>query len=157
MIHVYGSNLRAVGIDATSSPSATISIIEAFSGGEIHIHGTGIDAIAEGSRPVRVMRAGGGGSIHADVSAYNLRTGATGTITRIVNQNGTGHIHAPYTWQHVPDTDGDPNTNNAGLFKSVDGADMTPIMVGGYPHMSVYSTLCPASTPWYDQVDKICR
>ena len=78
-------------------------------------------------------------------------------MTRISN-NG-GHVHAPYLWQHVPDTDDNPSTVDTN-FASVNGADQTTMTVGpsdGHPHTAVYSSSCPFNARWYDQVDKVCR
>lgn len=151
-VHVYGSNLRVD--DSSGCCTGDVRVIEAGNGSSIHIHGTGIDAAGGSGRTVRVFSASNGGSIHASISAYNLQTGSGGSIVRIDNGGGTGHVHAPYLWEHIPDPATAPN------FTSANGADQTTVTVGtsdGHPHTAVYSSTCPANARWYDQVDKVCR
>jgi hypothetical protein len=123
----------------------------ASGGGTVHIHGTGIDVISDAPNAITVLRADPTGTIHANSSAYNLSAVSGSTVTRI---GGSGHIHAPYLWEHVPDAIEIPN------FQSANGADQTTVTVGtsdGHPHTAVYSSTCPTTARWYDQVDKVCR
>ncbi len=158
-LHVYGSNLRVDDSDTSNGPiSGNVAVATASSNAAIHIHGTGIDASGGVGRTVKVLSADSGGSIHADVSAYNLSAGSGGTVIRIDNGGGTGHVHAPYLWQHIPDPATIPN------YTSTNGADQSTVTLGtsdGYPHSIVYSSKCvsttTAATPWWDPVDKICR
>ena len=155
-VHLYGSNIRLF-LGANSSNVDELVTFEGSDGAQIHIHGTGIDTISERDTPITVLKSNPGGHIHADASAYVIRTGAGGSITRIGN-NG-GHVHAPYAWTHVPDTDGNPATIDTNYF-SVNGADQTVVTMGtsdGHPHNAVYSASCPSSARWYDLVDKVCR
>jgi hypothetical protein len=152
-LHVYGSVIRARGTGTVADYG--IWAVRA-TGGEVHIHGTGIDVIAvnNASAAITALRATNGATIHADVSAYNMRTGPGGSVIRLDNDNGSGHIHAPYVWQHVPDPATAPN------YTTVNGADQTTVTVGtsdGHPHTAVYSSTCPANARWYDTTDKVCR
>ncbi|TCV82905.1 hypothetical protein [Sulfurirhabdus autotrophica] len=143
-VHVYGSVIRAIGPDASTS-TGSLTAVSATSNGQVHLHGTGIDVLSAEARNVIALSAASGGMIHANGSAYNLST-ASGTVTRIAN-NG-GHIHAPYLWEHIP---------TAPLI-SVTGADMTTVATGtsdGHPHLAIYDTTCVSK--WYDTVDKVCR
>lgn len=154
-VHLYGSNIRLFSGD--NSAMTGLVAFNANSGGQIHIHGTGIDVVSTKNIPITVLQATTNGAIHADESAYVLKTGAGGSVTRISN-NG-GHVHAPYLWAHVPDTDGNAATIDTNYF-SVNGADQTFIKVGtsdGHPHPAVYSDTCSAASRWYDTVDKVCR
>lgn len=151
-LHVYGSNLRVD--DSVGGLTVPVVAAQANDNGVIHIHGTGIDAAGGSGRTVKALLAGGGGTIHANASSYFLSAGAGGTIVRVDNGNDTGHIHAPYVWEHVPDPTVMPN------FTSANGADMTTVTSGtsdGHPHTAVYSATCPSNARWYDQVDKVCR
>ena len=155
-IHVYGSNLRVD--DSVGGLGGDVSVASASNNAAIHIHGTGIDAFGGVSRTVKVLSARSGGSIHADASAYNLKSGIGGTVIRIDTGDGTGHIHAPYVWQHIPDPILLPN------YTSTNGADQSTITAGtsdGYPHAVIYSSKCVTTTkiatPWWDAVDKTCR
>lgn len=142
IVHVYGSVLRTFIDGATQAGGVAAARSEG--GGEIHIHGTGIDVISNTGANVVALAASSGGTIHANGAAYNMNTG--GTITRIQNQGG--HVHAPYLWEHIPDSP----------LVSVTGADITTVTTGtsdGQPHLVIYSTNC--SSKWYDTVDKICR
>jgi large exoprotein involved in heme utilization and adhesion len=148
-VHVYGSAIRA---NATCSTQAgtTLKVVKAESGGIVHIHGTGIDAVSEAPNDIRVLLAAAGGEIHANVSAYNL-SNVAGSVIRV---SGAGHVHAPYVWEHIPDATKVPG------FASAHGADTTTLSVAtdnNHPHTVVYSKSCPSGTPWYDQVDKVCR
>ncbi|MBI3186286.1 MAG: hypothetical protein HYZ31_00290 [Gammaproteobacteria bacterium] len=154
-VHVYGSVIKALSGSGISTSSMYAAL--ATGKGEIHIHGTGIDAISADGNSLYVLSANSGGEIHANGSAYNLKTGVGGSISRISNSGG--HIHAPYLWEHVPNTDGDINTIDTN-FSSANGADQTTVTSGtndGHPHVAVYSTACPTTARWYDQVDKVCR
>jgi hypothetical protein len=149
-VHVYGSVIR-MSAACTTMSGTNLTAVSAGSGGNVHIHGTGIDVISMASNNIRVLTANSGGMIHANASAYNLSTPA-GSVTRI-NNNG-GHVHAPYLWEHIPDPATAPN------YASLNGADTTTITTGtsdGHPHVAVYSTACPSTARWYDQIDKVCR
>lgn len=151
-LHVYGSNLRVD--DSVGGLTVPVVAFQANDNGVVHIHGTGIDAAGGTNSTVKALVAAGGGMIHANASSYFLSAGAGGTIMRADNNNGTGHIHAPYLWEHIPDPAVMPN------FTSINGADMTTVTTGtsdGHPHTVVYSTNCPSNARWYDQVDKVCR
>lgn len=143
-VHLYGSNLRL--FSGAGSTLQSMTAIAASNGAEVHVHGTGIDVIA--TKPINViaLSAGSGGMVHANESAYNMQTGAGGTITRIVNSGG--HVNAPYIWEHIP---------TAPLI-SLTGADMTTVTTGtsdGHPHLVIYDTSCISK--WYDVVDRACR
>lgn len=145
-VHFYGSNIR--------SP---FHAVEATNNADVHIHGTGIDVIGGPGDAVVALSAASGAHIHASGVGYVLETGAGGTATRISNDGG--HVHAPYLWEHVPNTDGDPATIDTN-FTSINGADQTTVTVGtsdGHPHPAIYSSTCPTTARWYDTVDKICR
>ena len=157
-IHLYGSNVRV-----EASPSATsltsITAITVSNGAELHAHGVGIDAIGKAGTSVTALDASSDGKIHANASSYFLRTGAGGTVTRINNHGETGHVHAPYLWEHIPDTDGNPSTVDTN-FVSINGVDQTTVRTGtldGHPHPAIYSTSCGSTARWYDTVDKVCR
>jgi hypothetical protein len=154
-VHVYGSVIRVRAACPTAA-SVTLRAVNATNGATIHVHGTGIDVISDDTNNIIALKASGGGTIHANASAFNLST-PSGTVTRISN-NG-GHVHAPYLWEHVPDTDGNPATVDTN-FASANGADQTTSTVGtsdGHPHTAVYSSTCPANARWYDTTDKVCR
>jgi hypothetical protein len=155
-IHYYGGAIRVL-LTGAASTSQEIAAASATNSGEMHIHGTGIDVISDQAKPVVALKAGNGGTIHANASAYNLRAASGGSVTR--TKNSGGHIHAPYLWEHIPDTDGDPNTVDTN-FTSANGADQTTVTVGtsdGHPHTAVYSSTCPTNARWYDTTDKVCR
>jgi hypothetical protein len=145
-LHVYGSVIRALG-NGSGAPSDlyTVTAVSA-TGGQAHIHGTGIDVIAVNGAPAAVtaLAASNGAMIHANVSSYNLSTGAGGTITRISN-NG-GHVHAPYLWEeHQTPPD----------IASVTGSDMAVVTDGTQPHLLIYSSNC--ASKWFDTSTNACR
>ncbi len=155
--HVYGSVIRAIANPGVILPSAALSgagivsglvAISVEGGGKFHVHGSGIDVQSTEANNIAVLGAAADTMIHANESAYNLSTGTGGTITRILNPNGLGHVHAPYLWEHIPKSP----------LISVTGADMTTVTTNtsdGQPHLAIYSTNCPSG--WYDAVDKTCR
>jgi len=153
--HLYGSNIRLF-----ASASSALSGLHAFranTGAQIHVHGTGIDLISEKDIPITVMEANDGGHVHTAESAYVLRTGANGSVTRIVNNGGM--VHAPHLWGHVPNTDGNPATVDTN-YTSVNGADRAFVTNGtssSHPHPAIYSASCPSNARWYDTIDKTCR
>lgn len=160
IIHVYGSNVRAFMYGTAFGPTPTI--VSAGGSGEIHVHGTGIDLVSTSAVNYNVLNVGDNGRIHANSLAYNLNVPAGATISRIA-KSGSGHVHAPYLWEHIPDTDGNPSTVDTN-FVSANGADQTIVTSGtsdGQPHPAIYSTNCVAQTSgtsaWYDTVDKVCR
>ncbi len=154
-IHFYGGVIRVL-LTGPASTSQDIAAAAAINNGTIHIHGTGIDVLSDLAKPVVALKASTGGMIHANASAYNLRTGVGGTVTRVNNVDGLGHIHAPYLWEHIPDTDGNPSTVDTN-FASANGADQTTVTASdGHKHTAVYDSTCPSNARWYDQVDKIC-
>lgn len=144
-VHVYGGAVRTVvtaGIGgATVNAARTIG-----SGAEVHIHGTGIDVISTPANNIAALIAESGTMIHANASAYNLSTGAGGTISRIVN-NG-GHVHAPYFWE---EHDVPPNIISA------TGADRAVITAtaNGHPSIVIYDTSC--ASMWYDIGAQACH
>lgn len=149
--HVYGGNIR-VTIDAGAPVGRPVGI-SATNGAEVHVHGTGIDVVATNASNVKALVASSFGEIHASQSAYVLKAGVGGSVTRI-SSGLNGYVHAPYLWEHIPSPTTAPN------FESVNGADTTTVTVGtsdGHPHMAVYSSTCPSNARWYDQVDKVCR
>ncbi len=151
--HVYGSVIRALATCRVTGndPLTAVRTI----GGDVHIHGTGIDVISTVPNTLVALNATGG-MIHANATAYTMKT-PSGSVTRIAT-SGTGHVHAPYQWEHIPDPDDNPAT--ASNFTSVNGADTAMVTQGtsdGHPHMAVYSSACPTNAPWYDMVDKVCR
>ncbi|MBI3547098.1 MAG: hypothetical protein HY081_11010 [Gammaproteobacteria bacterium] len=148
IIHVYGSVLRALIDGPTVAPGVVAAMVGGLeTGGEIHIHGTGIDITSNIGANVVALSASNGGIIHADVSAYNLNT--SGTITRIVKDaNPATHVHAPYQWQHIPNSP----------LASVTGADTTTETVGTDINMLVYNSQCTGSGgPWYNIALRSCR
>jgi len=153
--HLYGSNIRLL----SGSDSAINELIayQSNANGQIHSHGTGIDLISENSIPITALQVNTGGMIHAAESAYVLKTGANGTVTRIDN-NG-GEIHAPHLWSKVPNTDGDSATIDTN-YVTANGADQAVVTAGtsdGFPHPAIYSDQCPSTARWYDALDKVCR
>jgi hypothetical protein len=156
IIHVYGSNLRAFMFGTVNNVRPTIASVSGD--GEIHIHGTGLDLISTSAANFDVLLAAGHGKIHANVSAFNFNVPSGATVTRIAKVDG-GHVHAPYLWGHIPDTDDNPSTIDTN-FVSVNGVDQTTVTTGtsdGHPHPAIYSTGCPNTARWYDTVDKVCR
>lgn len=156
--HVYGSVIRAVAEAGATLQSAALGLagknvkgllaISVGTGAEIHIHGTGIDAISVEPNNIAVLGVHPGAMIHANESAYNLRTGTGGIITRILNPNGQGHVHAPYLWEHIPDAP----------LVSITGADVTTETVGADINMLVYNSQCTGSGgPWYNVALRTCR
>jgi hypothetical protein len=144
IIHAYGSILRWI------SPKNGIAAF-AWGGGQIHIHGTGIDVLPTQSNAVALKASGTGSVIHATQSSYNLSAPTGKSVTRIQVENG-GHIHAPYHWEHIPDSTKMPN------FTSVTGADMTTEVVGMDINMLVYNSQCTGSGgPWYNVALRSCR
>lgn len=149
-LHLYGSNIR-VEAASTAEPSSTTqqAAITVSDDAEVHAHGVGIDLIGKDGWTLTALDASSGGMIHADASAYFVEPSTNVTFKRIAN-NG-GHVHAPYSWHHMPTQ----------TFISVTGADTTTVTSGtgdGQPHLVIYSTTCPDGAPgWYDATDKICR
>ena len=142
-IHVYGSVIRAM---TTASIITSVTAAKSLNNGMMHIHGTGIDVISTEANNIVALEASGTSEIHANESSYNLSTGAGGSAKRI-SKKDTGHIHAPYLWEHIPTV---PN------FSSVTGADMTVITntSGNHPHLVVYDSGCP--TKWFDTTANAC-
>lgn len=146
VVHVYGSTINASKINGTSTAVTHIAV-QAENGANVHIHGTGIDVISATASNITALSANTGGIIHASASAYNMSTGAGGTITRIVNNGGT--VRAPYVWEPQASP---PNIN------SVTGADTAVVTGGPDPIMVIYNSACTgAGGPWYDPVAKACR
>jgi len=154
-VHLYGSNIRL--FTGAGSMATEMVTFNSKNSGSIHIHGTGIDNISERDIPITILKASDGGHIHANESAYVVRVGSGGSITRIDNDGG--YVSAPYMWGSVPNTDGNHATIDTNFF-TVNGADQAMVTTGtsdGYPHPAVYSDSCPGSARWYDTVDKTCR
>lgn len=146
-IHVYGSSIRAIS-DYPVLNNGALTAVKVSGNGKAHIHGTGIDVISSVPNNIVALSATGpGAEIHANASSYFLKT-AGGTITRISNPD-SGHIHAPYLWEHLP----------TAPFESVTGADMTTVTVtdasGTHPHLVIYDSTCVSK--WFDTTDKACR
>lgn len=146
-IHVYGSNLAAVKNSGTGVSSFDHGVAYATGNGQIHIHGTGIDVISNTASDIYALWVDSGGSIHANGTAYNMSTGAGGSISRIVNNGGT--VRAPYVWE--------PQATPPNIV-SVTGADTAVDTSGPDPIMIIYNSACTgAGGPWYDPVSKACR
>lgn len=149
-VHVYGGVIRAVaplGSVGTLGSFEGIKAIKASgSSAEVHIHGTGIDVISSAADEIAALFAENGARIHADGTAYNLATGPGGTVFRIINSGG--HVHAPYTWQHIPDYP----------LRSITGADTTMEIVGSDINLLIYNSQCSgAGGPWYNVALRSCR
>lgn len=139
-IHVYGGSLRALGFVNKTN------IATAQNGGSIHIHGTGIDMLTSADATAEVFNATAGGMIDANASAYNLKTGVNGSIVRVNNNVGTGHVHAPHLWEEHPMP---PN------IVSVTGADMAVTTDNGETHLVIYNSNC--ASKWFDVNTNACR
>ncbi|GAB4515188.1 MAG: hypothetical protein Tsb0026_20750 [Sulfuricaulis sp.] len=139
-VHVYGSVIRAL-----TTFNATAAY--AYGSGEIHLHGTGIDMLSTAASNFVALHAQNTARIHADSSAYNLSTGAGGSITRILDQTTSGHgVHAPYLW-HGHDTPPSIITEN--------GADVAVVNDPTGPRFVIYNSAC--SSKWYDVGNNACR
>ena len=155
-IHVYGGNVRTLAVAGASYLNNTVHAVRTVNF-EVHLHGTGIDVISPAGTNVVSLGASSNAMIHASGVGYVLQTGTGGTAKRI--ENNGGHVHASYTWEHVPNTDGDPATIDTN-FSTLNGMDQTTGTTGtsdGHPHPLVYSSACPSNARWYDTVDKVCR
>lgn len=150
--HIYGSNLRVD--DSVGALTTDIVAAKAGSGGMIHIHGTGIDVTGNGGHAIKVLVATSGGMIHANETSYNLSTGTSGTIMRVDNSGGAGHIHAPYVWETHPDV---PFAGSGAIFSSQTGYDTAVVTstADGHPHMVIYDSTC--SSKWFDTITNACR
>lgn len=145
-MHLYGSNIRAEA-DSTAT-SGGITAFHVRDGAEIHSHGVGIDVVANPGMTATALNVANGGEMHAFESSYFMPVQADVTVRRIVNDGGTGHIHAPFHWaQHA----------EAPVVTSVTGADTTIVTntTDGHPHMLIYDTACASS--WFDIMTKGCR
>lgn len=149
-VHVYGSVIRVLIEKATAG---LVAAATAENGGQIHIHGTGIDVISSVGKNITALYAATNGAIHANETAYNMRTGTGGTVTRILNQGG--HIQAPYFWGQYP-TPQHPSLPNIISETGADTATITSGTLDGRPHLVVYDSTC-SSSRWYDTNDKVCR
>lgn len=153
--HLYGSNIRMFA--GTDSAITSLLAFRGNDGAEIHSHGTGIDVVSDKDIPITVIEANPGSHVHTAESAYVLRTGPNGTVTRI-DDNG-GMVHAPHDWGHVPNTDGNHATVDTN-YVSKHGADRAVVQNGTsstHPHPAIYSDSCPSTARWYDIIDKTCR
>lgn len=136
-VHVYGSNIRA--LPAAGAVMDSVVAVTATNTADIHIHGTGIDVISPAANNITALKASNGGHIHANASAYVLKTGSGGLVTRVSNDGGD--IAAPYQWQ----VGATPPAIN-----SISGYD-TVVYTStgdGHPHMAVYDASCAGN--WYD-------
>ncbi len=147
--HFYGGNLRVLAGDGVnmqdaakgSSPGIVkgLTAVSAGPGDEIHIHGTGIDVISAESNNTAALLGWDGSFIHASESSYALKTGAGGTITRILPY-GNADIRAPHDWHQ---------STTAPNIVSVTGADNFVDIGGTYPDMFIYNSNCTLSGgPW---------
>ncbi|MDH5649494.1 MAG: hypothetical protein OEY67_07530 [Gammaproteobacteria bacterium] len=164
IVHVYGSNIRALSDPGIAT--SNIIAVQSFSNlGEVHIHGTGIDAISTDNNNVVALKALSEGNIHASETSYVLKSNG-GTKTRVVTDGGV--INAPFNWG--------PRTEPPAII-SVSGADTyietdclkdqkcswkpDPLPQNEYPHMMVYRPACTGTGadqgPWYDTVTMECR
>ena len=144
-VHVYGGNIRTL-TDANVVPQYMIAAKSVGSNTEIHIHGTGIDVISQAANDIVALSASNGGLIHANGSAYVLKTGSGGKVTRIANAGGK--VLAPYVWQQSA-TPPDIASDN--------GADTVVITAtsDGHPHMTIYDVSC--ASKWFDSTTGKCR
>lgn len=142
-VHLYGSNVHVV--TDSNAPSGSPDALVASDNGAIHSHGTGIDVISENASAISAIKVSSGGLVHASESAYVLKTGVGGTITRIINNGGT--VNAPHQWGE--------NANPPGI-SSVTGADTAVITntSDNQPHMVISSNSCTSG--WYDMVTAGC-
>lgn len=151
--HVYGSVIRAISPAGISAP---LVAVHADNGGAIHIHGTGIDVISVEPSPILALTASGNGMIHANEAAYNLSTGAGGTITRVSNSGG--HIHAPYLWAQHSSPPAVATVRGADMAVEDDCAASGCQSVGSETHLLISNDSCTgAGGPWFDVVTGRCR
>lgn len=166
-LHFYGGNIRAISemgvtlppTEKASSPLAVKGLvgISAGPGDEVHIHGTGIDVISEEPNDIAAILGWNDSFVHASESAYAMKTGTGGKITRILKY-GNADIRAPHQW-HASTTPPD--------ITSVDGSDLAVETdcsasgcqtVGSDPHLLLYKSGCTgAGGPWFDVVTGACR
>ena len=152
--HIYGGVVRVISQGTASA--TTLVAIHAENTGIVHVHGTGIDAIGSGANPVVALSAITNGEIHGNQAAYNLSTGAGGTVTRILN-NG-GHVHAPYVWQEHPQPPSINSQNGADMIVQTGCAANGCQNAGTETHLLIYNTNCTGTGgPWFDVVTRACR
>jgi len=159
-VHVYGSVLRTT-VDAGMQPNMILTSGKAVgNNAKIHIHGTGIAVISPQAANIKVLIAEDGGLIHANGSAYNLSTGAGGTIARII-ETTNGNIKAPYLWEPQSGLLDITSLTGADTYVETD-CDSSGDCSGNssaskHPHPMVYDDSCAKSGPWFDTVTGECR
>jgi hypothetical protein len=147
-VHVYGSVLRFLAPQTGQEPNG-IAIVYSSNNANVHIHGTGIDAESAFATNVTALLASTDGEIHANGTAYNLKS-AGGIVTRVLKEDATAHIHAPYFWETHPEAPtvvSEPGYDTAVVTNTVDG----------FPHtvVNVLPTTCASG--WYDTTIRACR
>lgn len=156
--HIYGSNINASKSDSGTAIANRHVAVSASGGGKVHIHGTGIDVISNTASNIVALEVGVGGEIHANESAYNMKTAAGGAVTRILNPNNVGHVHAPYVWQEHAQPPGINSQNGADMTVQTGCAANGCQNAGTETHLLIYNTSCAgAGGPWFDVVTRACR
>ena len=156
--HIYGSNINASKSDSGTAIANRHVAVSASGGGKVHIHGTGIDVVSNTASNIVALEVGVGGEIHANETAYNMKTGAGGSITRILNPNNVGHVHAPYVWQEHAQPPGVISQNGADMAVQTGCAANGCQNVGTETHLLIYNASCTgAGGSWFDVVTRACR
>lgn len=172
-VRLFGSSIR-VDASALASSVPVYGVVVGAGGngmplgeGQFHMHG-GIINVSAGSLDRAVI------GVHADTmgqqpghpamahivdTAFQLRTGSSGTATRT---SGNGMLQAPFLWQSgtMP-----PVTGSSSSLGSLTGQDLFVETdcdgsgcggSGTNPHLMIYKADCPNS-PWFDVVRNACR
>lgn len=160
-VHVYGGNIRAIaepGIIVDTSTSPGLVAVSAIGNSEVHVHGTGIDVISDAANDIIALYGGGGSLIHANSSSYALKTGAQGSVARIINVEDSSDIKASYTWEQSSNPPQITSVTGADVAIETDCSDTGCQTPGEQPHMLLYSEKCAETgDPWFDIVMKACR
>lgn len=140
----------SLNTSSTSTASGLASVLA--QGGKIFISGTGIDVLNIQPNAAGVLAVNNGGEIHANSAAYNLSTGAGGTVTRILNAGGT--VNAAYQWEPHPEV---PLKSTGATLLSITGADTAVVTntTDSRPHLVIYDSTC--ASKWFDLVTNGCR
>jgi hypothetical protein len=161
-VRVFGSVLRGV-IEKGKTPFfGEVVGVELSGNSKFHMHGgiISIDQSAGTGINVKAIVNNGSGIIHTPDTAYALKPGNGGTVTRITNTS-TGTVKAPFQWPASTTPPAISTQSGSDTFVETD-CDSTGNCSGNsqnpqHPHLMIFDTTCNINGPWFDVATNACR
>jgi len=162
VIRVFGSVLRGIIEEGKQAFGSSVKGVVLKGDSNFHMHG-GIISINQSTGVginVDALVNHGSGIIHTPETAFSLKAGSGGAVSRIIN-TGTGSVKSPFQWPANVELPSVNSQTGSDIFIETD-CDATGVCTGvpivqQQPHMMIFSSNCTANGPWFDIATNTCR